>query len=202
MGSAEGAQGPMEQNSKIVSYAFSGLVLAGLLACGGNSGSTPTPPTTVTPPTTPPNVVTPPPPPTGGTDSNFGTVSLATGFMPDPTIVQGRSGGQRDASTVSAGCNGWIDATKPDHIFNATTAYANLRVLGHSTQDITLVMQKPDGTYLCNDDSEGTDPILVPGAMTPGMYKIWVGSYQQGAYADYHLGFTEISSTTCAQLGN
>jgi len=194
----------MDQNTKIVSYAFSGLVLAGLLACGGNSGATPpvpavpTPPNVVVPPTpTPPTVPT-----AGGTDSNFGTVALATGFMPDPTIVQGRSGGARDASQISPGCNGWVDANKPDHIFNATTAYTNLRVLGHSTQDITLVMQKPDGTYVCNDDSEGTDPILVPGAMVPGAYKIWVGSYQQGAYADYHLGFTEIPTSTCAQLGN
>ena len=192
----------MDQNSKIVSYSFSGLVLAGLLACGGNGGSTP--PTPPTPPV--PNVVAPPTPPTppaaGGGDSNFGTVTLATGFMPDPTIVQGRSGGARDASTISAGCNGWVDANRPDHLFNATTAYANLRVLGHSAQDITLVMQKPDGTYVCNDDTENTDPILAPGAMQPGIYKIWVGSYQQGAFADYKLGFTELSSSTCAALGN
>lgn len=196
----------MDQNSKIISYTFSGLVLAALLACGGNSAPTPPVPTG---PVVPPSVVAPTAPPgvpgvvpaAPGADSNFGTTTLATGFMPDPNIVAGRSGGARDASTLNAACNGWIDANRPDHLFNATTPYTALRILGHSAQDITLVMQKPDGTFVCNDDSEMTDPILVPGAMPAGIYKIWVGSYQQGAFADYKLGFTELSSTTCAQLG-
>lgn len=132
-------------------------------------------------------------------DSNFGTVSLNSGFMPDPHTASGTSGGATDATTLgTAGCVGWIAGT-PDHLFNATTAFANLRVMAHSTADITLVIQKPDGTYICNDDSEGTNP-MVEANFPAGVYKVWIGSYEQGTNSPYTLGFTEINSNTPSSL--
>ena len=208
----------MLKMEKALTIVFGALVLAGVLACG--SSSTPTPPPapvvpTVPPPTmpmVPPPVVPPGMPvvqPGAAGDSNFGTVTLSTGFMPDPKIAQGRSGGARDASTLNSGCAGWIDANKPDHIFVAQTAFgANFRILAHSTrqpmQDVTLIVQKPDGTYLCNDDAvaPATDPIVAGNTLMPGIYKIWVGSYQQGEFADYRIGFTELGSVTTDQLQN
>lgn len=217
----------MLKTEKALTIVFGALVLAGVLACG--SSSTPTPPVPAVPgvpvpgapvaaPGTPmPGMPMPGMPVPGAQvvqpgatgESNFGTVTLSTGFMPDPKVAQGRSGGARDASTLSPGCAGWVDANKPDHIFVASTAFgANFRILGHSTrvptQDITLVMQKPDGTYVCNDDAAApaTDPILAGNQLLPGVYKIWVGSYQQGEFADYRLGFTELGSVTTDSLQN
>lgn len=132
-------------------------------------------------------------------ESNFGTVSLNPGFMPDPHTASGTSGGATDATTLgTAGCVGYIAGT-PDHLFNATQAFANLRVMAHSTADITLVIQKPDGSYLCNDDSEGTNP-LVEGAFPTGVYKIWIGSYEQGTNSPYTLGFSELPSNNPSSL--
>jgi hypothetical protein len=131
--------------------------------------------------------------------SNFGTVQLNAGFIPDPHTASGTSGGNIDASTWQAGCNGFV-TQQPDHLFVAATAFANLRVLAHSQGDITLVVQKPDGTYICNDDTEGTDPV-VAGAFPAGTYKIWIGSYQAGTNSPYTVGFTELPSVTTASLG-
>jgi hypothetical protein len=131
--------------------------------------------------------------------SNFGTVQLNAGFVPDPHTASGTSGGSTDASTWQAGCNGFV-TPQPDHLFVAATAFANLRVMAHSTGDITLVVQKPDGTYLCNDDTDGTDP-LVEGAFPAGTYKVWIGSYQAGTNSPYTLGFSELSSVMPSGLG-
>lgn len=135
---------------------------------------------------------------TGG-DANFGAVTLAPGFVPDPSVHNGTSGGAVSASSVNPSCAGYVSA-RPDHLFNATGAFANLRVLVNSTSDTTLVVRRPDGTFMCNDDADGTNP-AVAGAFPPGQYRIWVGSYQQGQNAAYRLGFTELPSVTAAQLG-
>ena len=218
----------MLKTEKALTIVFGALVLAGVLACG--SSSSPTPPAPAVPGVPVPGapVVGAPMPgmpnmPMPGTpvavpqvvqpgavgESNFGTVTLSTGFMPDPKVAQGRSGGARDAQTVSSDCRGWIDMNKPDHLFVAQTAFGgNFRILGHSTrqpmQDITLVIQKPDGTYVCNDDAAppATDPIIQGQQWMPGVYKIWVGSYTQGEFADYRLGFTELGSVTTDSLQN
>jgi len=134
----------------------------------------------------------------GAGGSNFGTVSLNPGFVPDPHVVTGTSGGGTDASTLNNACAGWVSGT-PDHLFVSGGNFTALRLLAHATDDITLVVQKPDGTYVCNDDTEGLDPI-VAAPFPPGTYKIWVGSYQQGTNTQYRLGFTELGGTTAASL--
>ncbi|MEM9070307.1 MAG: hypothetical protein AAGE52_17500 [Myxococcota bacterium] len=130
--------------------------------------------------------------------SNFGTVTLNPGFVPDPHTATGNSGGSTDAATLNADCVGFVSDT-PDHLLVTTGAFSSLRVMAHAEQDITLVIQKPDGTYACNDDHDGTNP-LVEGAMAPGTYKIWVGSYEAGATSSYKLGFSELSSVTPSSL--
>jgi len=137
---------------------------------------------------------------TDGTNSNFGTVTLTPGFTPDPHVVQGTSGGSVDASNVNPQCRGWV-SPQPDHLFTTQQAFSNLKILVSSTSDTTLVIHKPDGTYLCNDDADGLNP-AVTGLFTPGTYRIWVGSYQQGQNSAYRLGFTELSGITASQLGS
>lgn len=136
---------------------------------------------------------------TTGGEANFGTVALQPGFSPDPSIHSGTSGGAVAANGVSPTCAGYVSA-RPDHLFNATGAFPNLRILINSSADTTLVVRRPDGTFMCNDDTDGTNP-AVAGVFPPGQYRIWVGSYQQGQNAPYKLGFTEIASVTSAQLG-
>ncbi len=131
--------------------------------------------------------------------SNFGTVTLTSGFVPDPHVVEGTSGGGTDASTVNPGCNGWI-APNPDHLFAATSAFTSIRIMVRSEADTTLVVQKPDGSYACNDDSDGLNPLVQIDGAPMGTYRIWIGSYQQGTNSRYKLGFSELATVTPSSI--
>ena len=130
--------------------------------------------------------------------SNFGTITLAPGFMPDPSTAEGTSAGTVDASTMNPECRGWV-GNQPDHVFVASSAFTNLRIMAAantSGDDITMVIQKPDGTFLCDDDGgDALDP-MITGAMPAGTYKIYVGSYGQGQRIAYKLGITEMMTVT------
>lgn len=181
---------------------IAGLGMAGLLvlaACGNDEETQAPPPPPAQPAAAQPTQPAQPAQPTGGLESNFGTVDLAPGFMPDPKVVSGTSGGGIDASTLNASCNGWVSQT-PDHILAASANFSSLRIMAASQGDITLVVQKPDGSYACNDDTEGTNPV-VAGAIQQGNYKIWIGSYEQGQNAQYQLGFSELDSVNPSSLG-
>ncbi len=140
-----------------------------------------------------------PTPAAAGGDSNYGTITLAPGFMPDPSTATGTSGGSTAAGTLDPSCAGNVSTT-PDHLFVASGAFANLRIMAKSAADTTLVVQRPDGTYLCNDDGDTDFNPIVAGAFPAGTYKIWVGSYDAEANGSYTLGITELDSVTPASL--
>ncbi|UJR79741.1 hypothetical protein [Sandaracinus amylolyticus] len=174
------------------------LGLAG--CCFGGSGipglpgtGTPgTPPGVGTTGTAPP---TTPPPGVGG-----GLVTIGPGFLPDPSTAAGTAGGPVAASTMSPDCRGFI-AAQPNHILNATGQFANLRIVVSSPSDTTLVVQRADGSFACNDDSDGLNPV-VAGPFGPGQHRVWVGTYSATASgAAYTIGFTELSTVTAASLG-
>lgn len=130
--------------------------------------------------------------------SNFGTITLVPGFTPDPHTATGTSGGTTDAATMNAACAGNVSGT-PDHLFVASAAFANLRIMAKSDVDITLVVQKPDGSFLCDDDTDGTNPV-VAGEFAPGTYKIWIGSYDAEANGRYTLGVSELADVMPSAL--
>ncbi len=132
--------------------------------------------------------------------SNYGTVELTSGFMPDPRIVAGTSGGTMDASAFGPDCKGWI-AHRPDHLFVAQGPFGRLRILAHSQADVTLVVLTPDNRYLCNDDAEGRDP-MIESSFTPGTYRIWIGSFEQNTNSPYQLGFSERQNVTPSTLAS
>lgn len=124
--------------------------------------------------------------------SNFGTIQVATGFQPDPKTANGTSGGNRAATALQAGCQGFI-AQQPDHILNLTTPFRWLRVFAESSSDTTLVIQGPDGRIMCDDDTFDRNP-AVQQAFAPGSYRVWVGSYRQGENSAYVLKVTELQN--------
>lgn len=159
-------------SKRILISAIAGLGLAGCCFGGGSMG--------------------------GGGGAGF---SLAPGFTPDPATATGNAGGLTDASTLSGDCRGYIAAT-PNHVLTATGAFPNLRIaVNGGSADLTLVVQRPDGTYLCNDDFEGFHP-LVEGPFAAGEHRIYVGSYNaESAGAAYRLGISELQSTTPTSVG-
>lgn len=135
-------------------------------------------------------------PTTGG-----GQFTLGPGFVPDPQTASGLAGGPVTANTMNPECRGYI-ASQPNHILNATGQFMNLRILAASSADLTLVVQRADGSFVCNDDSPGGG--LQPeinGIFGPGQHRIWVGTYSTAAGTPpYTLGLTELPTLTHASL--
>jgi hypothetical protein len=135
----------------------------------------------------------------GGVASNFGQVTLHPGFTPDPHIVEGRSGGGEAAAARDRRCRGYITGM-PDHLVRLEGNFNYLRIMAAAADDVTLVVQTPSGTYLCDDDSEGRNPI-VEGRFVGGQYLVWVGSYTAGVNSAYRLGFSELRRVRPSSLG-
>ena len=115
--------------------------------------------------------------------------SIAPGFAPAPMTFSGISGGMTDASTLSPGCAGTV-TENPDVVFTATAPFPHLRIVAKSSTDITLVVQHPNGTFVCNDDFDGYNP-MVEGMYGVGEYKVWVGSYSSDEHGPFTIGLTE-----------
>lgn len=126
----------------------------------------------------------------------FENVTLSPNFTPDPMTVRGISGGDvsareiaERAETVTGPCNGFLDK-QPDHTIVLTQYFNYLSLQIQSTDDTTLVVRGPGGTW-CNDDYSGKNPGMA-GQWLSGTYQVWVGSYQQAAYHPYVIRITEL----------
>ena len=117
---------------------------------------------------------------------------LGAGFVPDPHLERGTAGGPEDAHALHPGCTGWIGEA-PSHRLRAPVAFTSLRLLAHAREDISLVVKKPDESFVCNDDAPGagSDP-EIEGFFPAGDYSIWVGAAREGARPAYVLGITEL----------
>ena len=167
--------------------------LAGCCFGGNATGPNPLIPG-VTPPATTPPGITPPTVPMGA------PVAIGPGFLPDPQTATGTAGGPVMAQNMSPDCRGFI-AAGPNHILNATGQFMNLRIIVSSSADTTLVVQRADGSLICNDDGDGLNPV-VQGPFAPGQHRIWVGAYSQASSGTpYTIGFTELAAVTAASLG-
>jgi hypothetical protein len=110
------------------------------------------------------------------------------------------AGGSVDVSSAQYGneCNGYASSA-PDYQLNWSGNSSHLQIyfvaasMASITDDATLIINNPDGAWLCNDDSETSlNPgvtISNPGA---GRYDIWVGSYAQGKFISGDLNITEL----------
>ncbi|WP_414528293.1 hypothetical protein [Nodularia chucula] len=126
----------------------------------------------------------------------FGDITINQQFSPDPFTVRGMSGGSVPgrkvagrAETPTGPCTGFVDTT-PGHTLNLTNRFEYLKLLVESPQDTTMIVKGPGGTW-CNDDFEGKNPGIV-GEWLPGIYQIWVGSYEKDKYFPYTLQITEV----------
>ncbi len=109
----------------------------------------------------------------------YGTFNLQAGFEPDPAFQDVVAGGRTDASAIS-GCRGMI-ATNPDVRIIYSSGQYPLTIWAESSIDTTLVINAPDGTWYCDDDSAGNlNPALRFARPQSGRYEIWVGTYNGG----------------------
>ncbi|MDP3276079.1 MAG: hypothetical protein Q8Q09_12840 [Deltaproteobacteria bacterium] len=130
----------------------------------------------------------------GGSQANFGYVTMGPGFTPDPVSVNVVSGGAMNARNMGlpGGCIGWVTRT-PDYIVRFTGSTQRLRFFVTGSTDTTLVINAANGQWACNDDSYGsTNPTVDIFGAGPGQYDVWVGSYRQGQQAQAQLHMTEL----------
>ena len=110
-------------------------------------------------------------------DPSFGDVLLDEGFTPDPYEVELTAGGPLEPAVD--GCAFGYVAEAPDaDLYYTTSGGSDLYVFVVSSEDTTLLINLPDGSWVCDDDGYGDgDPLVaIPGA-AEGLYDIWIGTY-------------------------
>jgi hypothetical protein len=130
----------------------------------------------------------------------FIAINPQAGFPLDPFLVSLQGGGPVDASTVAEQCTGFV-AEAPAVTVDYQGEAELLRAFFLSNGDATLVVQTPDGGFLCNDDTYPAllDPTVVITAPVQGVYSVWVGS---AAAQDLIPGFLVFTTKETVNAGS
>ena len=134
--------------------------------------------------------------PTGGgaldvnLPANYGAINLSAGFSPDPTTRSIVAGGSVQVPNNASGCAGFVSAA-PDLELTYQAGGYQLNLYAESNDDITLVVNAPDGTWWCSDDVSGTNPHINFANPRSGTYDIWIGTYRSGTQPASLLSISE-----------
>lgn len=132
----------------------------------------------------------------------FGSVSLRTGFTPDPYVVEVLVGGELSARSALSGarigqagdrnCRGNIAEAPDFRLQYQAGSSLPLIIRTNADFDTTLVVNGPDGTWYCDDDSgRGVQAALRWDNPQSGQYDIWVGAFSTSR--NYEPALLEIS---------
>jgi hypothetical protein len=129
-------------------------------------------------------------------DPTFGSVTLHSGFTPDPYTTSITAGGTIEASSaVSSSCRGMM-ANAPDFRLQFTAGALPLSIGARSSEDTTLIVNGPNGEWYCDDDGgDGLNPHMTFSNPVSGQYDIWIGTY--GSNSDLAA-----STLTISELGH
>jgi len=125
--------------------------------------------------------------------SGYGSTSLTAGFTPDPFNVPVQAGGDVDVwEAVGQNCRGFA-TTAPSYDVTYEAGSFDLYISASSMGDATLVVNAPDGSWWCDDDSAGSlNPGLRFDDPMSGRYDIWVGTYSEGDTGPATLHISEL----------
>ncbi len=128
-------------------------------------------------------------------DPSYGTTAIASGFTPDPLVVQVRSGGSIDAQSINPGCKGFI-ASAPDLRLQFAAGQLPLIISVASEADTTLVVHGPEGGWFCDDNSgqNRRNPSLRFNRPQSGQYDIWIGAPASNSLEAAELNISETMS--------
>ena len=126
--------------------------------------------------------------------ASFDTVNLASGFSPDPMEYDMISGGSIDASKLGKDCKGYI-ANAPDFELTFEAGILELWVSVISSVDTTLVINTPNGEWICDDDSGGNlDPSIHFSKAPSGTFDVWIGTYDSTSMHEATLYVSELGA--------
>ena len=115
--------------------------------------------------------------PSLATDAAFGSARLGFGFAPDPHTVQLTAGGELELD-VGDCSYGYVTSGPSYELTYDGTASTDLHFYVRSDDDTTLLINRPDGSWVCDDDSLGdSNPQLTITDAPSGVYDVWVGTY-------------------------
>ncbi len=131
-------------------------------------------------------------------DPTFGAAILNPAFAPDPFIASVFSGGSLDVAAMKLGevCQGFA-ASAPDYrLVWGGDGVTALRIFFVGDGDATLIVNRPDGQWACNDDfaSDNLNPFVQLDNAPAGQYDIWVGSFAADTTVAGYLMITEADS--------
>lgn len=124
---------------------------------------------------------------------SFGTINLSAGFADDPRVIAVTAGGRLSAQSIDPDCRGSV-ANAPDVRLNYEAGSLPLIISVDSSADTTLAVNGPDGSWYCNDDTNGVNPVVRFDSPRSGRYDIYVGHYQEGSRIPARLHISEVSS--------
>lgn len=114
--------------------------------------------------------------------------------LTQPLFFEGISGGAiivkdiaQTEKTATGYCDGYVNS-QPNHLLKLESFWQSLRLEINSQADTTILVKGPGGIW-CNDDSGTVNPII-EGQWQPGLYQIWVGSYQANVKNNYQIKIT------------
>ncbi len=112
---------------------------------------------------------------------NFGSTPLQAGFPDDPHSVDIAAGGSIDVqSDIGSNCRGYASVA-PDYRVDYSAGSLPLYFSVVADQDTTLVVNDPNGQWICDDDSgDGLNPQIVFNNPGSGQYDVWIGTFSQG----------------------
>jgi hypothetical protein len=129
-------------------------------------------------------------------EARFDTIDLVSGFTPDPVTITGSAGGRVDANvatadgvTASGYCTGYV-SREPSIELTYEAGALPLYIAARSQGDLTLVINAPDGSWHCDDDSGGDlNPEVSFDSPQSGVYDIYVGTFDE---QDFGSGEAEV----------
>ena len=121
-------------------------------------------------------------------------ISIDKDTVVQPLSIQGTSGGTitaleiaQTANTATGYCHGYV-RSQPNHQLKLESFFGSLKLEVASPVDTTIIVKGPGGVW-CNDDAGSANPVI-KGQWQPGIYDVWVGSYQPGASDRYQIEIT------------
>ena len=128
------------------------------------------------------------------TEAQTNNIFVNSSLANEPLVIKGNSGGSiiakeisQTENTATGYCDGYV-RYQPNHVIKLESFFNSLRLEVESSADTTILVKGPGGVW-CNDDAGSANPII-EGQWQPGIYQVWIGSYQANSNDKYQIKIT------------
>lgn len=96
---------------------------------------------------------------------------------PVSRVIPGVAGGSIRGGSLQSRCRGYFPVAPQFSL--RLTAIQRVRLTTLGSDDLTMALRDPSGTWRCDDDGgAGSNPLLDV-TLAPGVYPVWIGTYRQ-----------------------